>query len=605
MSLLLSSALLRSTAVRTVRRHASVMVMAVRLEESASSDRRRHLASFSKPTTTKLLSRSVSTTAPTARAPVDKPPPHATLHLDGEKVLAPPMVYIAGEEMTHYACNLILQEWLEPYFDMSQWQRFDLSCRHRDETNDQVLNDAVQAGKKIGAIFKEPTITPTAVQQKEMGLSKPLGSPNGAMRRGWNGITISRDTIHITGIDLGYKNPVFFERHAVGGEYGAGWKQVGAGSLITNFLPQKGDPVIVDKRDLTDDQNVVVVYHNPYDNVDELAHLFFQRCLEAKITPYVVTKKTVFKWQEPFWAIMKDIFDKEYKEDFVKLGLLEKCGGELQHLISDAATMKLIRWTDGGFGMAAHNYDGDMCTYFANFWAVLVVDGLSGEANIFYCFIMFACLLKVTDQIAQVHRSPGFITSNLVGKNDDGTLIKEFEASHGTVSDLWHDHLAGKETSLNPLGLVEAMLGALEHAATLDVEKDPSNTHKQTVKDQIFNFSSTLRNAIHNTFRYGQGTRDMSGPSGFTTEDFIRKVAWRLHRYLAAQYEESPPPVLSDVDRKFRRNYDIDEEAVKEMFTKYDKNGDGFIDAEEFTSMMVRLNLAPKKDVNKEKKPDV
>jgi isocitrate dehydrogenase len=37
------------------------------------------------------------------------------------------------------------------------------------------------------------------------------------MRRGWNGITISRDTIHIEGIELGYKNPVFFERHAVGG----------------------------------------------------------------------------------------------------------------------------------------------------------------------------------------------------------------------------------------------------------------------------------------------------------------------------------------------------------------------------------------------------
>ena len=43
-------------------------------------------------------------------------------------------------------------------------------------------------------------------------------------------------------------------------------------------------------------------------------------------------------------------------------GLLDKCGGELAHLISDAATMQIIRWTDGGFGMAAHNYDGDMLT---------------------------------------------------------------------------------------------------------------------------------------------------------------------------------------------------------------------------------------------------
>ena len=36
--------------------------------------------------------------------------------------------------------------------------------------------------------------------------------------------------------------------------------------------------------------------------------------------------------------------------------------GKLQHLISDAATMQIIRWTKGGWGMAAHNYDGDMLT---------------------------------------------------------------------------------------------------------------------------------------------------------------------------------------------------------------------------------------------------
>lgn len=52
-----------------------------------------------------------------------------------------------------------------------------------------------------------------------MGLSKSFGSPNGAMRKGWNGITISRDTIHIDGIELGYKNRVLFERHAVGGTF--------------------------------------------------------------------------------------------------------------------------------------------------------------------------------------------------------------------------------------------------------------------------------------------------------------------------------------------------------------------------------------------------
>jgi hypothetical protein len=233
--------------------------------------------------------------------------------------------------------------------------------------------------------------------------------------------------------------------------------------------------------------------------------------------------------------------------------------------------MQLIRWTDGGFGMAAHNYDGDM----------------------------------LTDQIAQVHRSPGFITSNLVGKNDDGSLIKEFEASHGTVSDLWHDHLAGKETSLNPLGLVEAIIGAMQHAATLDAEKFPDDAEKKITKAKIFHFTETLREAMHNTFRYGQGTRDMSGPSGFTTEDYIAKVAWRLERYLSMSDEEVPPPQLHEPDRKLRRNFGVDVEAVNKMFLKYDINGDGQIDYQEFESMMVRLNLAPKIKQEEEQKPDV
>jgi len=76
-----------------------------------------------------------------------------------------------------------------------------------------------------------------------------------------------------------------------------------------------------------------------------------------------VSKRTVFRWQDFFFTCMKEIFDKEYKEKFLEKGLLARSGGELQHLISDAATMQLIRWTDGGFGMAAHNYDGDMCTF--------------------------------------------------------------------------------------------------------------------------------------------------------------------------------------------------------------------------------------------------
>lgn len=87
----------------------------------------------------------------------------STLTLE-EKVQAPPMVYIQGEEMTHYATELLIDQWIKPYFTLEEWKTFDLSCKNRDATDDQVLQDAVDAGKRIGAIFKEPTITPSALQ---------------------------------------------------------------------------------------------------------------------------------------------------------------------------------------------------------------------------------------------------------------------------------------------------------------------------------------------------------------------------------------------------------------------------------------------------------
>ena len=410
-------------------------------------------------------------------------------------LIASPMVYVKGEEMTKYCMDLILEKWIEPNVCTKKWETFDLSAKNRDETNDEVLRKVVESGFRLKAIFKEPTITPTKDQVQRLNLKKTWGSPNGAMRRGWNGITISRDTIHIDGIDLGYKNKVLFERHAIGGEYSAGWKNVGPGTLKTTFVPSsgvdKGKEIIIDQRECKDEISAVVTYDNAYDNVHQLAKFFFERCLEAKVKPYVVTKKTVFKWQEPFWQIMKDVYDKDFKHKFVNAKIVEE-KEELVHLLSDAATMKLVQWTNGNFGMAAHNYDGDV----------------------------------LTDELAQMQKSPGFITSNLVGVAPDGSYIKEFEASHGTVTDMNEARLRGEETSLNPLGMVEGLIGAMNHASFTHDTKE--NYHKMTL------FTTEIRNVMHQLFREGKGTRDLSGAKGKTTEQFIDAVASELAKKIAA-----------------------------------------------------------------------
>jgi hypothetical protein len=127
------------------------------------------------------------------------------------------------------------------------------------------------------------------------------------------------------------------------------------------------------------------------------------------------------------------------------------------------------------------------------------------------------------------------------------------------------------------------------------LDADPST---QENYDRVMTWTVTLRKAMHNTFRYGQGTRDMSGPTGYTTEDFIKKVAWRLDRYLVQQ-EDEDAPVLGEPSRAFRRNFTVDENAVQEMFNQYDTDGNGAIDLKEFTEFMVKMGVAPMRDAGK------
>lgn len=172
----------------------------------------------------------------------------------------------------------------------------------------------------------------------------------------------------------------------------------------------------------------------------------------------------------------------------------------------------------------------------------------------------------LTDEISQVHGSPGLITSNLTGKREDGVLIREFEASHGTVADLWRRHQEGQETSLNPLGLVEALIGAMRHAAALD----------PTYKVEIDDFTRILRSTIHQSFASGNGTRDLVGEKGMTTEAFIDHVAnWLRER--VPQYQ--PKQLKGDYD------------ALVDMFKQLDANGDGSISFDEFINGLTQMGF--------------
>ena len=69
----------------------------------------------------------------------------------------------------------------------------------------------------------------------------------------------------------------------------------------------------------------------------------------------------------------------------------------------------------------------------------------------------------------------------------------------------------------------------MNHSATLnggDSEK------------KVKNYTHCLKKALHNTFRYGQGTRDMSGDDGLTTGIYLHTHIY-IHIKLAGNYFES------------------------------------------------------------------
>ena len=91
----------------------------------------------------------------------------------------------------------------------------------------------------------------------------------------------------------------------------------------------------------------------------------------------------------------------------------------------------------------------------------------------------------------------------------------------------------------------------------------------------------------------------MAGEEGLTTEAFIDKVTWRLGRYVA-KYEEEEIGISDAMkrsalqpSRKHRRNYDVDKDALRQIFDKYDTDGNGKIDVNELEEMLVAMGLAP------------
>ena len=341
-----------------------------------------------------------------------------------------PLVEMDGDEMTRVLWRMIKDELICPFVDLKT-EYYDLGLLHRNETRDQVTVDAALATRKYGVAVKCATITPNAQRMAEYPqLTEMWKSPNGTIRSILDG-TVFRAPILLDTIKpvvRTWKKPITIARHA----YGDVYKSVSLetdepGECTMTFKGASGreQTVLVQK---TDGPAVFQGEHNKESSIRSFARACFQYAIDTKQDLWFSTKDTISKkYDAQFREIFEEIYEKEYKADFERLGL------EYFYTLIDDAVARVIR-SKGGFIWACKNYDGDV----------------------------------MSDMVSTAFGSLAMMTSVLVAP--DGTT--EYEAAHGTVTKHYYRYLKGEQTSTNPMATIFAWTGALKKRGELDGNRE-------------------------------------------------------------------------------------------------------------------------------------
>ena len=367
-----------------------------------------------------------------------------------------PLVEMDGDEMTRILWQMIKEKLILPYVDLKT-EYYDLGLPERERTKDQVTIDAANANKKYGVAVKCATITPNRQRVEEYNLSEMWKSPNGTIRAILDG-TVFRAPILIDSVKpqvRSWKKPITIARHAYGDVYKATEYRIeGEGKAELVFTAKDG----TEKRQTIYDFECPGVLQGQYNkdtSIVSFAHSCFQFALQTKQDLWFSTKDTISKqYDQTFKLIFEDIYEKEYKAEFEKLGIT------YFYTLIDDAVARVIR-SEGGFIWACKNYDGDV----------------------------------MSDMVSTAFGSLAMMTSVLV--SPDGKY--EYEAAHGTVTRHYYRYLKGEETSTNPMATIFAWTGALRKRGELDG------------LDDLVAFADRLEAACIKTLNDGIMTKDLVG----------------------------------------------------------------------------------------------
>ena len=397
-----------------------------------------------------------------------------------EKIkMTTPIVEMDGDEMTRILWKMIKDELILPFVDLKT-EYYDLGLPNRDKTNDQVTIDSAEATKKFGVAVKCATITPNAQRMDEYHLHKMWKSPNGTIRSILDG-TVFRAPITIPSIKPVVKNwekPITIARHAYGDVYKSveiKAEEAGIAKLVFEGKSGKKEEIVIHE---FDGPGVIQGMHNTDKSIASFAHSCFKFAIDTKQDLWFATKDTISKkYDAGFRKIFEDIYEKQYKAEFERLGI------EYFYTLIDDAVARVIR-SKGGFIWACKNYDGDV----------------------------------MSDMLSTAFGSLAMMTSVLV--SPDGNY--EYEAAHGTVTRHYYRYLKGEETSTNPMATIFAWSGALRKRGELDNN------------DALVDFANRLEAACFKTLGEGIVTKDLVNlmedveAKAVTSAEFIKAIKERI-----------------------------------------------------------------------------
>ena len=388
-----------------------------------------------------------------------------------------PIAELDGDEMTRIVWKQIKEELLLPFLELKT-EYYDLGLENREKTGDQVTIEASEAIKRLGVGVKCATITPNAQRMKEYGLTRMWKSPNGTIRFILDG-TVFRKPILVPGIAplvSNWKKPITIARHAFGDIYrSAEYMADRPGHAELSYKDQNGETVFNANIAELSEGDVIMGQFNTERSIRSFAESCFRYAVNEREDLWFSAKDTISKiYDQRFRDIFEELYETGYRKEFERLGI------KYRYMLIDSAAAGIMR-SEGGMIWACKNYDGDV----------------------------------MSDLISAAFGSIAMMSSVLV--SPDGKY--EYEAAHGTVTDLYYRYKNGEKVSVNPTAMIFAWTGALAKRGELDGSRELSG------------FAERLESACIDTIASGIVTGDLAplcGRKPVDTMTFLSAVRKRM-----------------------------------------------------------------------------